>query len=375
MSGLNPRPGTIADGLVFDGRNWHPIQSADTPSAEASDDGTLESAVTAGTDIAVESEAEFRELDGGLERLLNKLSREVDSPDAPPPVPGWRFLEDGRLLKYSDGERWVDEILLPPLISTVSDGDLKKVLKHSGVARGDRESVAAGLRQRDLSLRARALCIVGASEYLDTLVIAARHGFQRVIYQEEDVVLVESRKGARVSVRESSSSSSRSGGSVGYKGVRVGGSSGTSSSYSTTVSYPAPDQLTPIDNGRLTLTLERMTFSGTHFTRNISIERIADMQHNFAWGELMISPTAGQKTMHLLNLSPVAIFCMLYFRHMTQPEARQFKSDPEAYLVEMISDVPFPAGDLTVEEVRELAEEQIQSLRDLGLEVSREITP
>lgn len=375
MSGASPRPGTIADGMVFDGRNWHPIQTVNEDQGEHASHGTDAAEMASHTDLHNGLEPPFEDPDAGLQRLQSRLAREVESPDAPPPVPGWRFLEDGRLLKFSDGERWIDEILLPPQIINVTDGDLKKFLKKSGVARGDRERVAAGLRQRDLSLRARALCIVGASEYLDALVIAARDGFQRVIYQEEDVVLVESRKGARVSVRESSSSSSSSGGSVGYKGVRVGGSSGTSSSYSRTVSYPAPDQLTPIDKGRFTLTLERMTFSGAHFTRNIGIERIADMQHNFAWGELMISPTAGQKTMHLLNLSPVAIFCMLYFRHMTQPEARQFKSDPEAYLAEMISDVPFAAGDTTVEEVREFAEEQIQSLRDLGFEVSREISP
>lgn len=372
MSGLSPRPGTIADGLVFDGKNWHPIQPAHEidqgpPPAEGED-------VSVDSDLRYGVTSDFDDPDGGLERLRNTLTREAGSPDAPPAVPGWRFLEGGRILRFSDGENWIDEILLPPLIGAISDSDLKKILKKTGVSRGDRDRVAADLRRRDLGLRGRALCIVGASEYLDALVIAAKDGFEHVIYQEADVVLVESRKGARVSVRETTSTSSRSGGSVGYKGVRVGGSSGSSSSYSTTVSYPAPDELTPIDNGRLTFTLERMTFSGSHFTRNIGIERVADMQHNFAWGELMISPTAGQKTMHLLNVSPVAIFCMLYFRHMTQSEARQFKSDPEAYLAEMISDVPFASGDETVEQVRELAQDQIQSFRELGLQVTPEIT-
>lgn len=375
MTGLSPKPGTIADGLVFDGRNWHPIQPSDTNPDESASLEAEPQEEASHRDLHSEPAIDLDDSLAGLERLRSTLSREVDSPDAPPAVPGWRFLEDGRLLRFSDGEHWVDEILLPPLISTVSHDDLKKALKKCGVGRGDRERVAADLRRRDLALRGRALCIVGASEYLDALVIAARDGFKYVIYQEDDIVLVESRKGARVSVRESSSTSSRSGGGVGYKGVRVSGGSGSSSSYSRTVSYPAPDELAPIDNGRLTLTLERMTFSGSHFTRNIGIEKIADMQHNFAWGELMISPTAGQRTMHLLNVSPVAIFCMLYFRNMTQSEARQFKSDPEAYLAEMISDVPFAAGDETVEQVRELAQEQLMSFRELGLEASREITP
>lgn len=130
-----------------------------------------------------------------------------------------------------------------------------------------------------------------------------RWGGEQDILVVHDCTLIEQRKGARVTVRETTTRStgtwSSSSASFRLAGVRLGGSSGTSSRTSTsrgvTVSLPAPDLLTSIDTGVVKLTTRRIAFIGDMFTRNTPYPRIL----GFATDDrrsLLIAPTDRTRT-------------------------------------------------------------------------------
>lgn len=137
----------------------------------------------------------------------------------------------------------------------------------------------------------------------------ALHGFKRQVDQidenmfnstsEQNILflsgcsLIEVRKGARVTHRESSYSGSSSGGSVRVGRVRVGGGSHSGSSSSTSISYPAPDELTRIDRGNFLITNLRATFVGSMFTKSAEFKKIADYKPNSH--QLLIAPRTGSK--------------------------------------------------------------------------------
>lgn len=103
--------------------------------------------------------------------------------------------------------------------------------------------------------------------------------------------LIETRKGARVTERSSTSSGR------GYAGVRVGaiylGGSGSSSSYSQSVSYPAPDVLQQIDSGTFIVSTRKVSFAGGMFAKNTDFKKIID--YNTEGNAILIAPSTGTK--------------------------------------------------------------------------------
>ena len=116
---------------------------------------------------------------------------------------------------------------------------------------------------------------------------------ERNIFEINGCLLIEVRKGARVSYRESTYSGSSRGGSVRIGRVRVGGSSSGGSSSSTSISYPAPDELTQIDQGKFIITSLRVSFSGSMFTKTTEFKKIVDFTTNGR--QILIAPKTGSK--------------------------------------------------------------------------------
>lgn len=103
--------------------------------------------------------------------------------------------------------------------------------------------------------------------------------------------LTEPRKGA--AVREwKSSSSGRSYSGVRLGGFYVGGSSGSTSS-GRSVSYPPPDQLQEIDQGRVHVTTDRISFIGSMFTYTTTREKLAGWEARDQ--EVLFAPLSGKK--------------------------------------------------------------------------------
>jgi hypothetical protein len=115
------------------------------------------------------------------------------------------------------------------------------------------------------------------------------------------VELIESRKGARVTERTGYSTGRT------YSGVRVGrvyvgGASGSRSS-STTVSRPAPDQLTLIDRGDVTIAAHRVSFVGRQFTRTTDYGKMVGFEREGR--QIMIAPANASKV-HILAFESAA---------------------------------------------------------------------
>ena len=105
--------------------------------------------------------------------------------------------------------------------------------------------------------------------------------------------LIEVRKGARVTHRESSYSGSSSGGSVRVGRFRVGGGRNRGSSSSSSISYPAPDELARVDRGKFLVTNLRVSFVGSMFTKSAEYKKIADYRSQS--GQILIAPRSGSK--------------------------------------------------------------------------------
>jgi len=117
---------------------------------------------------------------------------------------------------------------------------------------------------------------------------------ERVIFETSGCGLIEVRKGARVTHRESSYSGSSSGGSVRIGRVSVGGGSSSGSSSSTSISYPAPDELTMIDDGgRFIITNLKVSYAGGMFTKTTDFKKIVDFRYRGR--QLLIAPRTGSK--------------------------------------------------------------------------------
>jgi hypothetical protein len=74
----------------------------------------------------------------------------------------------------------------------------------------------------------------------------------------------------------------------------VGGSRSGGSSSSTSISYPAPDELTMIDDGgRFIITNLKVSYSGSMFTKTTDFKKIVDFQYKDR--QLLIAPRTGTK--------------------------------------------------------------------------------
>jgi len=116
---------------------------------------------------------------------------------------------------------------------------------------------------------------------------------EKTLFEVGSCSLIEVRKGARVTHRESSYSGSSSGGSIGVGRVRVGGSSSSGYSSSTSISYPAPDILQTIDKGQFIFTNKKVSFIGSMFTKTVPFLKIVDYQSSTL--QTLIAPATGSK--------------------------------------------------------------------------------
>ena len=117
---------------------------------------------------------------------------------------------------------------------------------------------------------------------------------ERTVFETSGCSLIEVRKGARVTHRESSYSGSGGGGSVRMGPISVGGGRSSGSSSSTSISYPAPDELTMIDDGgRFIITNLKVSYSGNMFTKTTDFKKIVDFQYRGR--QLLIAPRTGTK--------------------------------------------------------------------------------
>jgi hypothetical protein len=117
---------------------------------------------------------------------------------------------------------------------------------------------------------------------------------EKTIFETYGCALIEVRKGARITHRESTYSGGSTGGSVRVGPVSVGGSSSSGSSSSTSISYPAPDELTMIDQGgKFIITNLRVSYAGGMFTKTTDFTKIVDYQ--FKGRQLLIAPRTGSK--------------------------------------------------------------------------------
>ena len=117
---------------------------------------------------------------------------------------------------------------------------------------------------------------------------------EKVIFETSGCGLIEVRKGARVTHRESYYSGSSRGGSIRVKGISVGGGSSSGSSSSTSISYPAPDELTLIDDGgRFIITNLKVSYAGSMFTKTTDFKKIVDFRYQGR--QLLIAPRTGSK--------------------------------------------------------------------------------
>jgi len=105
--------------------------------------------------------------------------------------------------------------------------------------------------------------------------------------------LIEVRKGARVTHRESTYSGSYGGGSVRMGPVSVGGGRSRGYSSSTSVSYPAPDELTLIDHGKFLLTTSGVSVVGSKFTKSTDYKKMIDFQTSGR--QILFAPKTGTK--------------------------------------------------------------------------------
>jgi hypothetical protein len=128
----------------------------------------------------------------------------------------------------------------------------------------------------------------------DINVAALDSAAERNIFEVSGCALIEVRKGARITHRESSYSSSGGGAGVRIGPVGVGGGSSSGSSSSTTVSYPAPDELTVIDSGgKFIISNLKISYAGSMFTKTTDFKKIVD--YKYKGYQLLIAPKTGTK--------------------------------------------------------------------------------
>lgn len=151
------------------------------------------------------------------------------------------------------------------------------------------------------------------------------------VFESLGCVLIEVRKGAKVTYRESSYSGSSSGGSVRVGRVRVGGGSHGGTSSSSSISYPAPDQLTRIDSGKAAITSQRMTFAGSMFTKTTDFKKMADVTSNGR--QILIAPKTGSKVWIVEFPTPEEawIFTALIGAALSTPQRRLDETGESQY--------------------------------------------
>lgn len=175
---------------------------------------------------------------------------------------------------------------------------LEAVRSRTGVVTTDEFS-------RELEAYARVVTVaqVFESHVARVDVERLRWGGEQDILVLDGCTLIEQRKGARVSMRstQTTSTGTRSSSSAGVRVGRVylGGSSGTShrtsSSRGMTISLPAPDVLTEIDTGTVRFTTRRIAFFGTMFTRNTTFQTLLGWTTDDR-RSLLIAPSNRSKT-------------------------------------------------------------------------------
>ena len=229
----------------------------------------------------------------------------------PAPIrPGWQVVPGRHAFGFAQDGNWA-EVLSTPELSN-QDRDIKQALKANGLTGRERNARVAEIRNAEMALQTLLISAEARSELAEALERSIESGLDLPLVRQEGVQLIESRKGPRVTERTSSGSRSGSSGSIRVGGLRSGGYSGSSYSNSRTVSFPADDLLTVVDEGELVVKADRVTFVGRHYTRNATTVSTAAVDGNLRGGTVSFAPMTNTKTWHLRGLSPLAVTAVIF---------------------------------------------------------------
>lgn len=227
--------------------------------------------------------------------------------EAPPPIPGWRFVDSGTAIAFSDGHAWRRTIALPTRLGAHPEEGLKRALRAmSGIRPNRRPSVTDLDRIRRLTL-----LLVVTTEYRELLHRAAINGFEVPLLVEREV---------RLLMRGTGASSS--------------------------------DTPGVMDEGKLRVELDRFTFTGSRYTRTAGSRLAISLHEDIDAGQLSVIPS-GDRPWELSWVSPVGVFAAASACRMTSEESRRFRSRPEKISADLMDPMnptlPVPGDDLVLE--------------------------
>ena len=226
---------------------------------------------------------------------------------APPPVPGWRFVDSGTAIAFSDGHAWRRTIAPPMRLDAHPGGGLKQALRATG---GMRPNWRHSMTDLD-RIRWLTLLLVVTTEYRELLYWAAVNGFEGPVLVERDVRLLMPGTGA----------SARDGPGV-------------------------------TDEGKLRIDLDRFAFTGSRYTRTAGSRLVITIQEDIDGGQLSVVPS-GDRPWQLHGVSPVGVFAAASACRMTAEEARGYRSRPAKKAAELLDPMdpalPIPGDDLVLE--------------------------
>jgi hypothetical protein len=226
----------------------------------------------------------------------------------PPRIPGWRFVDDGTAIAFSDGHAWRRTIVLPTKLSDRPEQGLRRVLRAMGGLHPSRRYSITDLDR----IRGLTLLLVVTTEYRELLHEAAVAGFERPLLVERDLRLLLHRNGDPATA----------------------------------------DGSWDADHGSLRIELDRFTFKGSRYTRTAAARLVSSLHEDVDGGQLSVHPS-GDRPWELLGISPVGVFAAATACRMTAAESRRYRGRPAGVAAELLDPhdptLPVPGDDLVVE--------------------------
>lgn len=288
-------PGGLDDVRVTSGRNGRPATS--TTQAEV--------ATPARGQSDSEQVLDLRGAERGMrtEHLGDRASDQL-----PPPIPGWRFVDEGDAIAFSDGRAWRRTIVLPRRLGDRPERGLRRVLRAMGGMRPPRRHDLQNLDQ----IRRLTLLLVVMTEYRELLHRAALDGFRRPLMVERDVQFV------------------------------LGAATPSA----------AGQDVKAMDVGSLQIDLDRLDFAGSRYARSATARLARGLHEDIDGGQLSVVPS-GDRSWQLHRVSPVGVFAAATACRMTAEESQRHRGQPAktaaGLLDPMDPTLPIPGDDLVLE--------------------------
>jgi hypothetical protein len=246
----------------------------------------------------------------GVERSLRpELPGDSASDHPPPRIPGWRFVNDGDAIAFSDGRAWRRTIVLPRRLGDRPERGLHRVLTAMGGMRPPRRRNLQNLDQ----IRRLTLLLVVMTEYRELLHRAALDGFNRPLLVERDVQFL------------------------------LGGAA-----------KPSADgqDVKAMDVGSLRVDLDRLDFAGSRYVRSATARLALGIQEDIDGGQLSVVPS-GDRSWQLQRVSPVGVFAAATACRMTAEESQRHRGHPAKTVAVLLDPMdptlPIPGDDLVLE--------------------------